>query len=630
MEGQNEKTINIFFIFIIIVFVFNCSKDSTGPDDNGDEDEVIISENVVVIEDMDLSDPIIDSTMYTFTFVGDPPDINVGDVIVGQTGLGYLRKVISVEIEGNEIILETEQASLTDVIEQCNIQNTIEFSINNRSKIDGWHCNYLAEGVTLQRGGIDFDDLVLFSGNVDNVNLDVTIPDGYFEFEPTLNHEIEIEWFQIQHLLITAEGNMQFDCDIELTCSAPVNYNHEINIAEFTSPIFYIWVVPCVFELSFVAGFETNLELTGTVSAGFDSDASLEYGAEYYSSSGWSEIWDKSFDFAAHPIQWGYIGSVNATCYIKPRLSLLIASVAGPYMETEPYLQFNGDITPPNWQWELLGGVNGNLGFEVEIYTYTLADYYTTLLNWETIIASDNGTINDPFILVTSPNGGENWEMGTSHYITWNDNISSNVSIKLYRSDSYISQISSSTYSDGSYNWSIPTTLTESSYYKIKIASTTNSSIYDYSNNCFTIFEGSGQAQISAWFTPNNIYVGETTYFTIYIAESNGVEVIMDYVYVVSSLGPVTELIGTEAIDWYNAWFGTNIIPPNGTISANDNVTPDEPFTVSFTFGGTDVNNNYVSCTAVLNAINPSRSFINLGKIKPKTNSKISKIIFHK
>ena len=94
-----------------------------------------------------------------------------------------------------------------------------------------------------------------------------------------------------------------------------------------------------------------------------------------------------------------------------------------------------------------------------------------------------------PNITVTSPNGGETWQMGSSYNITWNDNISSNVMIDLYRSGTFETTITNPTISNGTYNWSIPTNLTESSSYKVKISSTSNSSLFDFSNSYFTIEE---------------------------------------------------------------------------------------------------------------------------------------------
>jgi len=91
------------------------------------------------------------------------------------------------------------------------------------------------------------------------------------------------------------------------------------------------------------------------------------------------------------------------------------------------------------------------------------------------------------FITVTSPNGGENWHAGSPQTITWNDNISENVRIQLYKGDSLYSTIAFSTSSDGSYSWAIPTNQQVGIDYKIKITCDNNNNVYDLSNNYFTI-----------------------------------------------------------------------------------------------------------------------------------------------
>ncbi|MDP6861177.1 MAG: Ser-Thr-rich GPI-anchored membrane family protein [Candidatus Marinimicrobia bacterium] len=123
-------------------------------------------------------------------------------------------------------------------------------------------------------------------------------------------------------------------------------------------------------------------------------------------------------------------------------------------------------------------------------------DYWETILsdysdNYFTIEESSSST---PSITVTSPNGGEEWGPGGSQTITWDsENLSgSSVGISLYRSGSYVSSISSGTGDDGNYSWSISSSQTESDYYKVKIYSTSESSISDYSDNYFIIEESSG------------------------------------------------------------------------------------------------------------------------------------------
>jgi len=91
-------------------------------------------------------------------------------------------------------------------------------------------------------------------------------------------------------------------------------------------------------------------------------------------------------------------------------------------------------------------------------------------------------------IIVSSPNGGEDWQQATSQVITWFDTISEDVIIELYLNDSYYSTIAYSTPSDESYSWTIPFDQPVSDFYKIKISSTVDSSaIHNYSDNYFTI-----------------------------------------------------------------------------------------------------------------------------------------------
>ena len=134
--------------------------------------------------------------------------------------------------------------------------------------------------------------------------------------------------------------------------------------------------------------------------------------------------------------------------------------------------------------------MESTLGFQIHVLSWDLANWNTELLNppYEIEIASDSGQLNQ--VEVTTPNGSENWQMGSSETITWNDNISSNVEIELYRSGTLETTIISSTASDGTYSWSIPTGLTASSSYKVKIIDTANSSLYDYSDDNFTISSG--------------------------------------------------------------------------------------------------------------------------------------------
>jgi hypothetical protein len=93
-------------------------------------------------------------------------------------------------------------------------------------------------------------------------------------------------------------------------------------------------------------------------------------------------------------------------------------------------------------------------------------------------------------IIVTTPNGGESWQQGTTQTISWTDNISENVKIELFKGGLFNSEITASTTSDGSFSWAISASTIPGLDYSVKITSVDNTTIFDFSNANFEIFEG--------------------------------------------------------------------------------------------------------------------------------------------
>jgi hypothetical protein len=98
-----------------------------------------------------------------------------------------------------------------------------------------------------------------------------------------------------------------------------------------------------------------------------------------------------------------------------------------------------------------------------------------------------------PTITVTGPNGGESWQAGTVHTITWTyfGSIGTNVKIQLYKGGNLSSTIVSSTAigsgGSGSYTWTLASTLTSSSTCAVKVSSISNTAYFDYSDAYFTV-----------------------------------------------------------------------------------------------------------------------------------------------
>jgi hypothetical protein len=97
------------------------------------------------------------------------------------------------------------------------------------------------------------------------------------------------------------------------------------------------------------------------------------------------------------------------------------------------------------------------------------------------------GKESDPFVQVMAPNGNEQWEVGNTFPITWDDNIDENVKIELLKGTSVNQTLAASVPSNGSWTWAIPATFTQGTDYKIRITSITTASLSDESNAAFSI-----------------------------------------------------------------------------------------------------------------------------------------------
>ena len=94
-------------------------------------------------------------------------------------------------------------------------------------------------------------------------------------------------------------------------------------------------------------------------------------------------------------------------------------------------------------------------------------------------------TLDD--ITLTSPNGGEDWEVGSDHAITWNSvGTIANVRIAYSQNNGGAwSEVAASTANDGSYDWTVPDTPSENCLVRVSDAADGDPS--DVSDAVFTI-----------------------------------------------------------------------------------------------------------------------------------------------
>jgi len=124
-------------------------------------------------------------------------------------------------------------------------------------------------------------------------------------------------------------------------------------------------------------------------------------------------------------------------------------------------------------------------GFEYRIKIYNHDDYHVNTLsdNYFAIIKSPEGSsikVNQPDI------SNIKWARGSTHLISWSDNISSSVDILLSDDNFTTSTTLVSSVHGSTYSWPIPSGLATGTY-KIRVISHDDSTVYSTSSNTFSI-----------------------------------------------------------------------------------------------------------------------------------------------
>jgi len=101
-------------------------------------------------------------------------------------------------------------------------------------------------------------------------------------------------------------------------------------------------------------------------------------------------------------------------------------------------------------------------------------------------------TPTPPTLRITSPNGGENFQAGSTQTVAWAaTNPTGLVQIDLYRGSALDRMLAQVSMRQSNYTWIVPPRLGDSNNYRIKLSSLTFPAVTDFSDAAFSVF-GSG------------------------------------------------------------------------------------------------------------------------------------------
>jgi len=379
---------------IIIITLTTCSKKGEDPPPP-EAAQCIISPKAKFIVDTDWQSKItsIDSSNYTMIVDQDlisKYSLVPGDLIVSSVGNGILRKIETITSSGNNLQIQTSQATLVDLIQQGDIDFKTSLTVSKIKSI-----NYYYPGVQLDTISIKSTDGTLFNWDINTEIYPQIRLQGNFQLTNDFIVQIQISILEgLKKVKFGFEGNEEFN--LALIAGKQFTIDKEITLATvYFSPIFIPIPVP-PFTIPIVPVLDIKLGLNGyanaNISTSLSQNFSIETGLQYIKQEGWSSYmnYDKSFNYTSPQLNL----NAGAEAFIKPELRMLIFNILGPYINAKGYGKIEADLTQNPW-WKMYYGITMAAGVKATILDLVTLDFSVDdLLNWEQQVGqAPNGTL---------------------------------------------------------------------------------------------------------------------------------------------------------------------------------------------------------------------------------------------
>jgi hypothetical protein len=312
-------------------------------------------------------------------------DVQVGSLLVGARGGGYVRRVSSVLADGNALEVTTEPASLADAV----LAGDLELPLVPADA--AWvQCPEGASCAAIDF--IDLSDTVLFEGDVAGVPLSVKIPQGGLHFTPAVDFDMSVGFpGKIKRLSGTVTGTFTADLEVQAQAGGAVEFAREIDLSGpgaslYSYPFTFVAPTPLgplpivgTANMDVFVGFRARASAVATVSTGVSASAEIAVGATFENGE-WTASAEPSVQASHQPIQLDGEANTSIEAYARPEINVVFYGVAGPRVAIEPLVRLSSELVPPaSLHTELEACLRGELGFSVKILSFSLADFSKSL-----------------------------------------------------------------------------------------------------------------------------------------------------------------------------------------------------------------------------------------------------------
>lgn len=307
--------------------------------------------------------------------------------------IGFIRKVVSVSEDGDELVIETEAATLADAFESCDMVATIalsDFEDLDFVAEDGTKLSPKSSGEPEAEPNISFNKAgtILFDAD----GLKATLTKANFQFAPSFNFDLDASVIGgLKRLSAVATGNQSAELEVKLETTEAIDKSVE---KVFSAPPIPIPLGPLVVTATpkLVLGCELNVPSGMNVVAGVKQTSSVAIGAVYTKEDGLDPVAQSNFTLNRLGPTFNTGNPVEARCYIRPELHAglnIVVANAGVKMALEGFADVSANVNNNVCKLDMDLGVKGTVGVNATAFGFEVVDQELTLFTKNVAILND-------------------------------------------------------------------------------------------------------------------------------------------------------------------------------------------------------------------------------------------------
>lgn len=357
-------------MMVITIIVFSACYKQVGELIITYPNDLRVQQNVYVIDSTELyllsDEAEIKKGIYRFSVNGDAPAFGKGDIIVGEQGLGFLRKVKKRTDSGSELVVNTAPATLEHLFYSGNFNLALNLAGSQRYK-------------TLDLG-YELSDHVLY-----NKKGALLVANGHLEFESDLHLNFSFTESRIDSFLFKIR-NAAVNTELQLTAEA----RKAISIVEATSTltgfkkrsVVYLSAgrlqIPVVVEVTtdFEVSYSANLGEETSTDFTFVNDNRLQMDVMYETGQ-WSATYEHTPAYALDAVALEEGTEALIDLELRPVVTVKIYGVAGPEFSVGLNERLEGQVaaSSPDWNFSAATWATFSAGVDTQLFGPDVSDF---------------------------------------------------------------------------------------------------------------------------------------------------------------------------------------------------------------------------------------------------------------